>query len=351
MGSYVGIDLHRRRSVVVVLNEDGDRVWWSRIDNTTANLACEVTAAGPDAEVAMEATWGWYWAADVIAECGVRLHLAHPLGIAGYANRRVKNDVADATLLADLLRMGRLPEAWVAPPAVRELREEVRYRAKLCRLRSGLKGQVHQVLGKEGVSPETKGIWRSGGQRWLDELQLSDVYTNRIESLRDLIELYDREIVQSDTRIHRRLKGDPGYEAIQQIAGVGRVLAAVFVAEIGDVHRFPDARRLCSWAGLTPRLRESDAHTAAGTSPNRVPACCAGQRSKRCPAPPAIPEPTPSKSVSVSDAVTASVASPRLVISSRSSTTGCATATSAVSPPPPTRREVGHDQTQLVVSA
>ena len=123
---------------------------------------------------------------------------------------------------------------------------------------------MHQVLGKEGVIPETKGIWWSGGQRWLDELQLADVYTNRIESLRDLIELYDREIAQSETRIHLRLKGDPGYEAIQRLAGVGRVLAAVFVAEIGDVHRFRDARHLCSWAGLTPRLRESDAHTHRG---------------------------------------------------------------------------------------
>ena len=66
MGSYVGIDLHRRRSVVVVLNEDGKRVSWSRIDNTPANLAAEIVAAGgPAAEVAMEATWGWYWAADV----------------------------------------------------------------------------------------------------------------------------------------------------------------------------------------------------------------------------------------------------------------------------------------------
>jgi transposase len=265
MGSYVGIDLHRQRSVVVVLNEDGDRVSWSRIDNTPENLAAEIIAAGgPQAEVALEATWGWYWAADVIEGCGARLHLAHPLGIAGYANRRVKNDIADATLLADLLRMGRLPEAWVAPPAVRELREEVRYRHKLTRLRSGLKAQVHQCLGKEGAIPETKGIWWSGGQRWLDELRLADAYTNRIASLRDLIELYDREIVQSDTRIHMRLKGDPGYEAIQQIAGVGRVLAAVFVAEIGDVHRFGDARRLCSWCGLTPRLRESDTHTRRG---------------------------------------------------------------------------------------
>jgi hypothetical protein len=67
MGSYVGIDVHRRRSVVVVLNADGDRVSWCRIDNTPANLAGEIVAAGgAAAEVAMEATWGWYWAADVI---------------------------------------------------------------------------------------------------------------------------------------------------------------------------------------------------------------------------------------------------------------------------------------------
>src|ERR671910_228035 len=265
MGSYVGIDLHRRRSVVVVLNEDGHRVSWSRIDNTPANLAAEIVAAGgPAAEVAMEATWGWYWAADVIAECGARLHLAHPSGIAGYENRRVKNDLRDATLLADLLRLGRLPEAWVAPPEVRELREAVRYRAKLSRLRSGLKQQVHQTLGKEGVIPEVDSIWRAGGQRWLDDLQLAYAYVDRIESLRDLIELYDREISQCDARIHRRLKGHPGYEAIQALGGVGPVLAAVFVAEIGDVGRFDNPRRLCSWAGLTPRLRESDAHSHRG---------------------------------------------------------------------------------------
>ena len=58
MGSYVGIDLHRRRSVVVVLNDEGDRVSWSRIDNTAASLTAEVHAAGPGAEVAMEACWG-----------------------------------------------------------------------------------------------------------------------------------------------------------------------------------------------------------------------------------------------------------------------------------------------------
>jgi transposase len=146
-----------------------------------------------------------------------------------------------------------------------------------------LKCQGHQVLGKEGVIPPTKGIWWSGGQRWLDELRLADAYTNRIESVRDLLELHEREIRQADARIHRCLKGHPGYEAIQQIAGVGRVLAAVFVAEIGDVHRFDDPRRLCSWAGLTPRLRESDTHSYRGHITKQGSRLRVGRRSKRCP--------------------------------------------------------------------
>ena len=211
MGSYVGIDLHRRRSVVVVLNEDGDRVSWCRIDNTPANLAAEIVAAGgAEAEVAMEATWGWYWAADVIAECGARLHLAHPLGIAGYENRRVKNDIRDATLLADLLRLGRLPEAWVAPPEVRELREMVRYRAKLGRLRSGLK---HRSIRPSAKKASSRSSTRSGvaaaamARRAAVWLTCMSIGSSRCATSSSV---YDREIHDCDARIHRRLKGHPG---------------------------------------------------------------------------------------------------------------------------------------------
>ena len=86
--------------------------------------------------------------------------------------------------------------------------------------------------------PELHGIWKSGGQRWLDELDLADAYAERIGSLRELIAAHGREIVTLDARIHQRFKGHPGCEAIQAIAGVGPVFAAVFVAEIGDVTRF-----------------------------------------------------------------------------------------------------------------
>src|SRR6266702_3971025 len=89
---------------------------------------------GKHPRVVLEATHGWYWAADTLAAAGAKVHLAHPLGVRGFRYRRVKNDEKDAADLADLLRLGRLPQAWIAPAEIRELRELTRYR-HLCRHR------------------------------------------------------------------------------------------------------------------------------------------------------------------------------------------------------------------------
>src|SRR5881394_2650461 len=130
---YVGIDLHRRRSVIVRMTPEGQQLGWSRIDNDPVALGLELAKAGPDPEVVLEATYGWYWAVDALQAAGARVHLAHPLGVKAFEYRRVKMSVMPA-ILADLLPMGRLPEAWIAPPATRQLRELVRHRA-LCRYR------------------------------------------------------------------------------------------------------------------------------------------------------------------------------------------------------------------------
>ena len=250
--------------MIVRKNSDGEVLSKVHIDNDPMALASAVSAAGPNPEVVLEATFGWYWAADVLQDLGANVHLAHPLGN-NWGNRRVKNDERDANDMVDLLRMGRLAEAWIAPPEIRELREMTRYRHKLVRLRSGLKAQVHAVMGKNGVLPTRTDMFGLGGNAQLDALELPMAYSLRLESLRDLIELYGREIVILDRRIHAHLGNHAGYKAIQAISGVGPVLAAVFVAEIGDVTRFPTPDRLCSWAGLTPRHRESDTKVRRGS--------------------------------------------------------------------------------------
>ena len=108
---YVGIDLHRRRSVIVRMSDGGEVLETVRIDNDPVALSLELAKAGPDPEVVLEATYGWYWAADLLQACGARVHLAHPLGVKMFGYQRVKTDARDSTNLAELLRMGRLPEA------------------------------------------------------------------------------------------------------------------------------------------------------------------------------------------------------------------------------------------------
>jgi transposase len=260
---YVGIDLHRRRSVIIRKDAAGELLSKVQIDNDPIALATAVAAAGPEPEVVIEATFGWYWAVDVLTEMGAHVHLAHPLGN-NWGNRRVKNDERDATDLVDLLRLGRLAEAWIAPPELRELRELVRYRHKLVRLRSGLKAQVHAVMGKHGVLPTRVNMFGPGGTAQLDALDLPVGYSTRLASLRDLIGVYDREVIALDRRIAGHLVNHHGYRVIQQLNGVGPVLAAVFVAEIGDVTRFANAEALTSWAGLAPRHRESDTKVVRG---------------------------------------------------------------------------------------
>ena len=222
----VGMDLHRRRSVLVRMTADGRKLATVRIENAPARLAAEIAKAGPAPKVVLEATYGWYWAADALAAAGAEVHLAHPLGVKGFAYRRVKNDEKDAADLADLLRMGRLPEAWIAPGEIRELRELTRYRIKLVRLRASGKDQVHAVLAKLGIPVTCSDLFGVWGSQWLDELALPQPYAGKVASLR--------------------------------LPGIGPVLAAVIIAEIGDISRFPSPGHLCSWAGLTPRHRQSD---------------------------------------------------------------------------------------------
>jgi transposase len=260
----VGMDLHRRRSVLVRMTEDGRRLGTARITNSPAALRKEIARAGKSPRVVLEATYGWYWAADTLAAAGAEVHLAHPLGVKAFTYRRVKNDERDSADLADLLRMGRLPEAWIAPHEVRELRELTRYRHKLVHLRTSCKDQVHGVLAKLGVPVTCSDIFGTAGSAWLDGLALPQPYSGKVTSLRHLAGELTTEITMLGEVIASLLAGDRGYQVIQQLPGIGPVLAAVIVAEIGEITRFTNAARLCSWAGLTPRHRESDTKVARG---------------------------------------------------------------------------------------
>jgi transposase len=154
--------------------------------------------------------------------------------------------------------MGRLPEAWIAPPATRELRELVRHRAKLVHMRSSLRCQVHAVLAGQGVAVTVSDLFGMQGAALLARARLSAAARQRVNSLMRLIEAFDEQVEWAAQVTAKRLAQDAGYVAVQTIPGIGPILGAVFVVEIGDVTRFRRPEQLASWAGLTPKHRESD---------------------------------------------------------------------------------------------
>ncbi|HET7667900.1 MAG TPA: IS110 family transposase [Mycobacterium sp.] len=260
----VGVDLHLRRSVIAIIDEHGVESGWVRIDNDPKALVAECRRAGRGAPVAIEATYGWYWAVDTLSAAGFEVHLAHPYGMRAKRRKRVKTDARDAYELAHLLRLGSLPEAYIAPPELRELRELVRHRRQLVKASTATKAGVRALLAKHNIRLAAADLDSDLASDLLNDLALPGTYAVRLAAQRRLLMLLADEVAAVDIELDQRLKHHPGYRKLLTVKGIGPVLAAVFIAEIGDISRFPNAAALCCWAGLTPRHHESDTTVRRG---------------------------------------------------------------------------------------
>ena len=262
---WVGIDLHLHRSVICRIDDRGVELECVRLDNDPKTLVREVRKAGRGAPVAVEATYGWYWAVDALQAAKFDVHLAHPYGLKAMRKRkRVKTDRRDAYELANLLRNGSLPEAYIAPKDLRELRELVRHRRQLVKTATSVKAGIRALLAKHGIRLAISNLDGLAGAALLDTLDLPGSYGQRLAAQRRLLLVVNDEIAAVEVELDRRLKNHAGYRNLLTIKGIGPVLAAVFVVEIGDVTRFPTAQALTCWAGLTPRHYESDTKTHRG---------------------------------------------------------------------------------------
>jgi transposase len=257
MSVYVGIDVHRKRSQVAVVTEDGTVQLNKNVVNGSEPMLRLIGDLPPGTPVAFEAAFGWGWLAELLEDYGFEAHLVHPLRCKAIASARLKNDKVDAAILAQLLRADLLPEAWIAPPAVRQLRALLRHRAGLVRLRTQQQNRIHAVVADFGY--DRAGSYLSGpGRGWLAGLELPavsrEIVTDALAVIDGLAPLTDR----IDGELRQHAKADPRVKTLTTLPGVGQFTALVMLAEIGDISRFPNARKLASWAGLTPTVRGSD---------------------------------------------------------------------------------------------
>src|SRR5262245_25329014 len=261
---YVGIDLHRKRSQIAALDEQGRELLSRRVANDPEALKAILGELGGELQVALEATYGWEWLADLLEAEGHELHLSHPLRTKAIAAARVKTDAVDARTLAHLLRTDLLPEAYVAPRDLRDLRDLLRHRVVLTRMRSALKNRVHALLARQGIQNGHSDLFGAGGRRYLGALPLRDPARRRLDSLLSLISDFDREIELAKRELDALARHDPRVDVLCQLRGIGPYTAMLVIAEVGEIERFRSARQLCAWAGLTPTVRSSDGHARLG---------------------------------------------------------------------------------------
>jgi transposase len=255
---YVGMDIHKRFSQVAVLDESGEVLDQRRLNHTSSEELTKYFNQFPkDTQVIMEPTCGWNWLSDQIFDLGLEVVLAHPLKVRLIAESQIKTDKVDALVLAQLHRTGFLPQAYLAPPEIRKLRDLFRCRCGLVRMRTALKLQIHALLDRLGIFHNFSDLFGKTGRTFLDNLELESPYKENLQRQLRVIDLLTKEIKQIEKVIGKRVQKDPQAQRLTTIPGIGFILAYLFTSEIGDIARFASAKKLASYCGLVTSVKQS----------------------------------------------------------------------------------------------
>jgi transposase len=183
--------------------------------------------------------------------------LANPLKTRAIASARIKTDKVDARILAHLLRGDLVAECYVPPRDLREIRALVRHRASLVRARTTVKNRVHAIVDQRGLRCGYSDMFGKGGTMWLRSLDLGALDDLRLRSHLEQVEGLSRLVEEADEMIRSRGSLDEDVKLLLSLTGVDVYTALLIRSEIGSISRFPDYRRLVSWAGLAPSLHQS----------------------------------------------------------------------------------------------
>ena len=264
MTIYIGLDVHKKGSVYCCQDESGNVIRAGQLPHKLEAIRELIGSGGKATRVALEATGSWQHVAAMLEAEGAEVVLSHPRRTRAIASAKVKTDAIDARTLADLLRGGLLPQAYLAPPAIQELRRLVRTRASMVESRTRFKNQVHGVLTQAGLIHSVADAFGRAGRAWMAGLELSPGDRVVVDTLLVGIDQTSETVRRVEKELLRQLESSRGYQALNTIPGFGPVTSAAFLAETGDVWRFKRARHLLSYLGIVPRVHSSGGKTRFG---------------------------------------------------------------------------------------
>lgn len=257
---YLAIDAHKHYVVVGGLNAQLEIVLparrmdmerypqWAKENLTRQD--CLVIEASTN-------TWDLY---DVTAAVAGKVVVAHPLAVKLIANARVKTDKQDVFRLARLLAGGLIPEVWVPPQPVRELRTLIAHRRRLIQMRTMTRNRLHSLAHRYNLTLPEGGPFADKNQDWWKSLSLSPVEKLRLQQNLALLEFLEPEVKAVDAELARLSNSDPWKDAspyLVQLPGFGLIVTMTILSAIGEIQRFPTSKHLVGYSGLGASLHQS----------------------------------------------------------------------------------------------
>ena len=254
---YTGIDLHRRSVVLCTLDEHGTCVDQRQL-HAEPGLITAYFSQWPvgDQCAVVEATACWYWLCDLLRLQGIRIVLAHAKYLKAISYAKVKTDAIDAHTLAQLLRMGYVPEAYQLPPEYRALRDLLRQRMVMEHKRTNLIQRISSLLAQFNIRLQVSPL-APGFPAFLESCGLPVEY-------RMTLLMYHQQCVQAtehrkrlEKHFKEKLRPTPTLQLLMSIPGIGEITGAIIAMETGSIERFADARHFCSYCRLVPGAKDS----------------------------------------------------------------------------------------------
>jgi len=249
MKLYSGIDLHSTNSYLAIIDETGKRIFKEKLPNAIETITERLSLYSGTLEgVVVESTYNWYWLVDGLMAEGFTVHLANPAAIQKYSGLKHADDKHDAFWLAEMLRLNILPEGYIYPKEERPIRDLLRKRSHLVRLRSSLLISLQNIITRNcGAKMKTNDIRRLRENRVQPLLAYNEDLALAGQVSKDSIDFLTRQIRAIETFIERKLELRGAYKNLVTIPGIGKILGLTIMLETGPVERFEKAGNYASY--------------------------------------------------------------------------------------------------------
>ena len=267
MAIVMGLDQHRAQITAEWIDTDTGELGRARVSPAHRDDVRKFLKrfAGQPLEVALEATTGWRFVVEELHAIGAAAHLAEPAETAARRGNKkhAKTDRGDARHLRELLMIGRLPESWIPPQHLLDLRARVRLRHTLVDQRGEWQQRIQAVLYHHGF-PQRNGLLTAENRAWLEGLSLPDSAREQITVALRMIDTLDAQSAPITRELRLYARRQPGCRALMKHYGIGELTAVTILAELGDARRFSSSRHAVRYAGLDITVHQSDQRRAAG---------------------------------------------------------------------------------------